>query len=101
MPRRASHLHAATAADAEKAAGQTEPLTLEEAARKGDRLAELKAMRLVIARALPGAPARDMAALSRRQIEIGREIEAIETAEAEAAHESAVPDDESWDATAY
>lgn len=101
MPRKVSHLRAATAADAEKAAQEGKPLTLEEAAEKGDRLAELKAMRLVIARALPGAPARDMAALSRRQIEIGREIEAIETAEAEAAHENAVPDDEDWDATAY
>lgn len=100
MPRRVSHLHAATPADAE-AVLPPKPLTLEEAAEKGDRLAELKAMRLVIARALPGAPARDMAALSRRQIEIGREVEAIETAEAEAAHESAVPDDESWDAEAY
>ncbi len=101
MPSRPVHLHAATEDDAKKAAETAEPLTLEEAARKGDRLAELKAMRLVIARALPGAPARDMASLSRRQIEIGREIEAIETANEEAAHESAIPDDEDWDATAY
>jgi len=100
MPRRPSHLRAATAEDAAKQQANP-PLTLEEAAEAGDRLAELKAMRLVIARALPGAPARDMAALSRRQIEIGREIEAIETAEAEAAHENAVPDDEDWAATAY
>ena len=97
MARKVSHLHAATAADVQIA----RPLTLEEAAEKGDRLAELRAMRMVIARALPSAPPRDMAALSRRQIEIGREIEAIETAEAEAAHERAVPDDESWDAEAY
>lgn len=97
MPRKVSHLHAATAADAEKAAQNAKPLTLEEAAEKGDRLAELKAMRLVIARALPGAPARDMASLSRRQIEIGREIEAIEKAAEEEADESATPDEE-WDA---
>ena len=74
-------------------------LSIEEAAEAGDRLAELKAMRLIIARALPGAPPRDMAALSRRQIEIGREIEALQIAEGE---ESVVAGtaDEAWDASA-
>lgn len=100
MASKQTHLRAVSEGEKSPEA-PAEPLTLEEAARQGDRLAELKAMRLVIARALPGAPARDMAALSRRQIEIGREIEAIEVAEAEAAHENAVPDDEDWDATAY
>lgn len=55
------------------------PLTLVQAAEQGDDIAELKAMRLRIARALadPDTPARDLASLSRRQIEIGREIRAL------------------------
>lgn len=86
--------------DGETAAPEP-PKTIEEAAIAGDRLAELKAMRLIIARVLPSAPARDMAALSRRQIEIGREIEAIEVA-GDGDHSVIVnADDEVWDGTGY
>lgn len=73
------------------------PLSLQEAAERGDRLAELRAMRLVIALNLPVAPARDMASLSRRQLEIGREIEAIEKAAEEESDEASATPDEPWD----
>ncbi len=54
-------------------------MTILEAAEADDRLAELVAMRRRLAKALddPNCPPRDMAALSRRQLEIGREVEAI------------------------
>lgn len=72
------------------------PLTLVEAAEVGDDVAELKAMRMRIARAIadPDTPARDLASLSRRQIEIGREIrslEALAKQEADGA-DAAIPD---------
>lgn len=69
-----------------------EPATVSEAAMQGDRLAELKAMRRVIARALDSdrTLARDLASLSRRQMELGKEIEALEAEQAEAAHEAEV-----------
>lgn len=56
------------------------PLTITEAARNGDRLAELQAMRLILAGAVqnPKTPARDLASLSRRLIEVGREVEELE-----------------------
>ncbi|MGW4124756.1 hypothetical protein [Nocardia sp. NPDC004711] len=79
------------------------PQTIAEAAESGDRLDELKAMRRRLAHALddPGTPARDLAALSRRQLEIGREIEAIEIAEDEDRSVIARTDDEVWDGTGY
>jgi hypothetical protein len=74
-----------------------------EAAEQGSRLDELKAMRRRIARAMedPNTPARDLAALSRRQLEIGKEIEAIEIAEEEDRSVVAHTDDEVWDGTGY
>lgn len=59
------------------------PTTILEAAEAGSRLEELRAMRRRIARAMddPNTPARDLAALSRRQLEIGKEIEAIQMAD--------------------
>lgn len=94
----ARRLRVATPADA-----PAKPLTLVEAAAKGDDLAELRAMRMRIARAIadPDTPARDLASLSRRQIEIGREIRALEALakqEADGA-DAAVPDEE-FDAAA-
>lgn len=72
-------LRAVTAADV-AAVTPAPPKSLVEAAKDGDDLAELRAMRLVIARAVadPDTPPRDLASLSRRQIEIGREIRALE-----------------------
>lgn len=99
----ARRLRAVTADDAPPEP-PAKPLTLVEAAEKGDDIAELKAMRLRIARALadPDTPARDLASLSRRQIEIGREIRSLEAlARQEAAEGDDAPaDDEAFDASA-
>lgn len=61
------------------------PSTILEAAEAGDRLEELRSMRRRIARTLdnPDTPPRDLAALSRRQMELGREIEALVAREGE------------------
>ena len=79
------------------------PSTILEAAESGSRLDELKAMRRRIARAMddPNTLARDLAALSRRQIEIGRDIEAIVVAEDEDHSVVVNADDEPWDGTNY
>ena len=71
-------------------------LSAVEAAEADDRLAELRAMRRRIATALDDAntPARDLAALSRRQIEIGRDIEALLLRESEVAGGGVVSDEE-------
>lgn len=73
-----------------------------DAAERGTRLDELKAMRRRLAVALddPNTPARDLAALSRRQLEIGRDIEAIVIAEDEDRSVVARTDDEAWDESA-
>ena len=77
--------------------------TILEAAEQGSRIEELRAMRRRIARALddPNTPARDLAALSRRQLEIGREVEAIVISEDEDHSVVVQTDDEAWDGTGY
>ena len=77
------------------------PMSVLEAAENGTRLDELRAMRVVIARALdnPDTSARDLAALSRRQIEISRDIEALAAKEIEDAG-NARAIDIAFDATA-
>jgi hypothetical protein len=79
------------------------PKSILEAAEQGSRLEELRAMRRRLAIALdnPNTPARDLAALSRRQLEIGREIEAIVIAEDEDHSVVVNTDDEAWDGTGY
>lgn len=79
------------------------PRTILEAAEAGIRLEELRAMRRRIARAMddPNTPARDLAALSRRQLEIGKEIEAIVVSEDEDHSVVVNADDEAWDGTGY
>lgn len=79
------------------------PKSVVESAQAGSRIDELKAMRLRLAKAIddPNTPARDLAALTRRQLEIGREIEAIEIAEDEDQSVIANDDDEVWDGTGY
>lgn len=79
------------------------PLTISEAAEAGDRMSELQAMRRRLARALddPTCPPRDMAALSRRQLEIGREIDAMAAAaEREADVDHRATEAEAWDEAA-
>lgn len=70
------------------------PLTLEEAAAAGDTLAELKDMRRLNARLMsnPNISGRDFAALSRRHMEIGREIESIEARNSEESEDAEVED---------
>lgn len=88
---------------ADETAEPARPKTILEAAEAGSRLEELRAMRRRIAKAMddPNTPARDLAALSRRQLEIGREVDAIVLAEDEDASVVAHTDDEAWDGTGY
>lgn len=59
-----------------------EPQTIQEAAASGSRLSLLVAMRDRVATDLDsGVPARDLASLTKRLMEITKEIEAIEAAE--------------------
>src|SRR5690606_27941166 len=96
----------AAVTDADVAAAKEErekPKTILEAAEAGSRLEELKAMRRRIAKARddPNTAARDLAALSRRQIEIGRDIEASVVSEDEDHSVVVSADDEVWDGTGY
>lgn len=69
----------------------------------GDRRALLVAMRTRIAKAIDdaGTPARDLAALTRRQLEIAREIEAIDLSTGSAESVVASTDDEAWDGSTH
>lgn len=71
--------------------------TILEAAESGDRLAELWAMRRRIAKTLddPNCPPKDISSLSRRQLEIGREIDTL--LEREASEVTVSTDDEPFD----
>ena len=80
------------------------PMTIEEASAAGDTLAELRAMRVLNARMManPNIQGRDFAALSRRHLEIGREIDVLvlkAKQEAEEDGSSSTPDEE-WDSEA-
>jgi len=84
-----------------EAAPAKKVMTVLEAAEAGDRLEELRAMRRRIAKTLdePNTPARDLAALSRRQIELGKEIDVLESRAKEESSRAAVAD-ETFDAAA-
>jgi len=73
-----------------------------EAADAGSRLDELVQMRRVIARAIDNenTSPRDLAALTRRQIEISKEIEALARQVEEEATDAAHIPDEDFDASA-
>lgn len=76
-------------------------LSVSEAASRGSRLEELIAMRRVIARHIDNdqTAARDLAALSRRQMELSREIEAEQARAAREAEEATNVEhvaDEEW-----
>lgn len=60
-------------------AGPTPAMSVSEAAESGSRIAELRAMRRVIALRLDDTDtaARDLAALSKRQMDISKEIEEL------------------------
>lgn len=80
--------------------GRVGELSVQQAAESGDRLAELRAMRRVISRHIdsPETLARDLAALTRRQMEISREIESLRNeAEGDAIGKAADSPDETFD----
>lgn len=76
--------------------------TILEAAEDDNLLEELRSMRRRIAVTLddPNTPARDLAALSRRQIELGRDIAAILAREEQEAGSGAEVTDAKFDAEA-
>lgn len=78
----------------------TKPKTITQAADGGTARELLVAMRARIAETVenPNTPPRDLAALSRRLLEIAREIEAIDVREAEEADESGATPDDEWEA---
>lgn len=78
---------------------KTGPKSVMKAAAEGNRRELLVAMQERVARAVQSSrtPARDLAALTRRLLEISREIDAIdEAARQEASEQEAAPDEE-WD----
>lgn len=90
----------AVAAD-EKPAAKA-PRSIVEAADRGSARDLLVAMRNRIAKTLdePNCPARDQASLSRRLLEIRKEIEALDAAVEQEAAESVSHEDEGFDASA-
>ena len=77
---------------------EAKPLTITEAVAAGDRLAELEAIHLRIAKAVQSesTPARDLASLTRQQLVISKEIESLKRLRAEEADEGDVSEDEAW-----
>lgn len=97
---RPQHLHAI--GPGEKPPVRRAPRSIAEAAEAESPLDELRLMRMRIARTLddPNCPPRDLAALSRRQIEISREIEALKRQAAEEEQAGGTAADEAWDSEA-
>jgi hypothetical protein len=93
----------AVGADEKPPAKRKTAKTVTQAADSGDRRELLVAMRTRLAKAVQdvNTPARDLAALSRRLLEVANEIEAIDLAagEDEVGKAAGTPDDE-WDASA-
>ena len=84
----------------ERAIKPPRALSIEEASEAGDTLAELRAMRVLNARMManPNIAGRDFAALSRRHLEIGREIDILVLKAKQEADEdgAAATPDEDW-----
>jgi hypothetical protein len=102
MTARKNPLRAVT--DADKPATPPVPMTITEAAEADDPIELLMAMRRRVAETVedPNCPPRDLAALTRRLQEIGKEIQAMKAKskqEAEEDGDSRTPDEE-WDAEA-
>lgn len=83
-------------------AGPAKKLTIIEAIEAGDRLAELEATHRRIGKAVQDeeTPARDLASLTRRQMEISKEIESLRRQVAEERTDAAHVADAAFDATA-
>lgn len=86
----------------EKPPGSTKLKTITAAASSGTERELLVAMRARLAKSVedPNTPPRDLAALSRRLLEVDREIRAIDLAAEEEANENRVSPDEEFDASA-
>jgi len=96
----AARKHLKAVPGANEPVGRVVVLSVSDAAESGDRLAELRAMRRVISRHIdsPETLARDLAALTRRQMEISREIEALKNeSEGDAIGNAADSPDEKFD----
>lgn len=78
------------------------PTTVAEAVQSGTWRDELVTMRARIARAIddPNIRGADLAALTRRLLEIGRDLDALDKAAEEAERENTVSPDEEFDASA-
>lgn len=83
-----------------EAAPAQHPKTVTEAAEKGTTRELLVAMRARIAKAVedPNTPARDLAALTKRLVEVVRDIEAIDARDEQEAAKSGPTADETWTA---
>jgi hypothetical protein len=88
--------------EGERPAAKVKAKSVSKAAADGDRRELLVAMRSRVATAVedPNTPARDLAALTRRLLEIAKEIEAIDVAAAQEATENAEVPDAAFDASA-
>lgn len=86
----------------ETAPPPTRPKTITEAADRGTTRELLVAMRARIATAVedPNTPARDLAALTKRLVEVVRDIEAIDARAGEEADDGGEVEDEAFDASA-
>jgi len=76
--------------------------TITQAARSGTEVELLEALQARVARAVQDkeTPARDLAALSKRLMDISRELEAARVKDREAVIHGAVSDDEAWSSEA-
>ena|SRR5690349_11868640 len=99
MPARKTPLRAV---GAEEKPPVVTPKTVTEAAKSGTTRELLISMRDRVAKDVQNenTPARDLAALTKRLMEIVRDIEAIDARAAEEAKESVATADEAWDAEA-
>jgi hypothetical protein len=89
-------------ADGETAPEPVKPKTVTQAAEHGTTRELMVAMRTRIAKAVedPNTPARELAALTKRLVEVVRDIEAIDARAAEEGETSATVEDGAFDASA-
>ncbi|WP_454199577.1 hypothetical protein [Nocardia sp. Marseille-Q1738] len=90
------------AVDSEERAPKRPPRTVTDAADNGTTRELLVAMRTRIAKAVedPNTPARDLAALTKRLVEVVRDIEAIDAREEQENDKRDSADDAAFDASA-
>lgn len=88
--------------DGEKPPADVPPKSITQAADEGTTRELLVAMRTRIAKAVENenTPARDLAALTKRLVEVVRDIEAIDARASQEATKSAAATDEKFDASA-